>query len=226
VEQLPRGRVVVVSPHLDDAVFSLGAAIAEAARDGASVTVVTVFAGNPDSSALAGEWDAHAGFHTAAEAARARRVEDERALRLLGAEAVWLPFEDRDYRPHIDVAAVRGAVEESAAGADAVLVPGFPLMNTDHALLSEILRDASFTAPRVGVYIEQPYGMWADREPSPPLGDWLQLGAGLRSRLAKARACKAYASQLPLLGPRLTLNLLLRQGRRMGERIRWLREEQ
>ncbi|MDP9436492.1 MAG: PIG-L family deacetylase, partial [Actinomycetota bacterium] len=44
-----RGRVAVVSPHLDDAVFSLGASIRGAVRRGTRVEVLTVLAGLPDS---------------------------------------------------------------------------------------------------------------------------------------------------------------------------------
>ena len=39
------GRLVVVSPHLDDAVLSLGATLAHAVESGATVEVLTVFAG-------------------------------------------------------------------------------------------------------------------------------------------------------------------------------------
>src|SRR5213080_853986 len=91
------GRVVVVSPHLDDAVLSLGAALARAARRGGAVTVLTVLAGDPASETPAGEWDSQAGFATAGEAARARREEDRRACALLGVEPVWLPFSDHQY---------------------------------------------------------------------------------------------------------------------------------
>ena len=68
------GDVVVVSPHLDDAALSLGAAIARARRIGAArVVVLTVFAGNPESDLPAGGWDSRAGFATEGEASRARR---------------------------------------------------------------------------------------------------------------------------------------------------------
>src|SRR5207244_2118642 len=94
---LPLEPVVVISPHLDDAIFSLGAAIAQTVRSGGDVTVLTVFAGDPSSSAPAGNWDARAGFATVGEAAHARRREDERACAHVGAIPVWLPFGDEQY---------------------------------------------------------------------------------------------------------------------------------
>ena len=91
------GRVAVLSPHLDDAVLSLGAAIARAVREGATVTIVTVFAGDVDSALPASNWDRLAGFATEGEAAAARRVEDATACALLGAEPRPLPFPDYPY---------------------------------------------------------------------------------------------------------------------------------
>ena len=90
-------RVVVVSPHLDDAAISLGAAIAFAARHGA---VLTIFAGDPESEAPAGGWDKRGGFGTEGDAARARREEDSMAFALLGAGVTWLPFGDEQYDRH------------------------------------------------------------------------------------------------------------------------------
>src|SRR2546430_16941660 len=70
-EALPE-RVVVVSPHLDDAVLSLGGAISRASRAGAHVTVLTVLAGGPDSSEPAGSWHRRPGLEAEPGAPRAR----------------------------------------------------------------------------------------------------------------------------------------------------------
>jgi LmbE family N-acetylglucosaminyl deacetylase len=94
------GQLVVVSPHLDDAVLSLGAAIASWTRLGRAVTVLTVLACDPSSPARAGGWDRRAGFATEGEAARVRREEDEEACTLLGAAPRWLPFGSSDYERH------------------------------------------------------------------------------------------------------------------------------
>ena len=51
VDERLLGRVVVVSPHLDDAVLSLGATMAHAIESGAKVEVLTVFGCEPTSSA-------------------------------------------------------------------------------------------------------------------------------------------------------------------------------
>jgi LmbE family N-acetylglucosaminyl deacetylase len=203
------GEVVVISPHLDDAIFSLGAAASRAARSGARITVLTVLAGDPRSSTAAGEWDRRAGFRTAGEASRVRREEDARACELIGARPLWLPFADEQYERGGSDEEIQAAVA-AAAGTARVLLPGFPLTNDDHRWLSRVL-DGVFESERVAVYAEQPYSaLCSDRpgegsspEPDrmPPPASWRRLGATLADQRRKLAACRAYATQLPLLGP-------------------------
>jgi len=71
---------LILSPHFDDAVLSLGGLIAKAPE---RAVVVTVFAGAPADDVAAG-WDRRSGFATAGAALRARAEENARALALLG----------------------------------------------------------------------------------------------------------------------------------------------
>ena len=202
---------MVVSPHSDDAVLSLGSAIASWSRRGAVVELLTVLALDPESDAPAGGWDARAGFATEGEAAARRRDEDRRACAALGASPSWLPFGSVDYERHGDEDDVRAAVAAALAGADAVLLPGSPLTHPDHAWLVRVVVEAPL--PRAGLYAEQPYTRKAGDEPAVP--SWLgnALGSaefepvttGLRDRLAKRRAIRQYVSQLPLLALRGSL---------------------
>lgn len=230
------GRVVVVSPHLDDAAISLGAAIACAARRGAQVEVLTVFAGDPDSDAPARGWDTRGGFGTEGEAARARREEDRAAFALLGASVTWLPFGDEQYDRHGGEDEVWRAVADAVAEADSVLVPGFPLTHADHAWLSELLVRRGLPSGRMGVYVEQPY---ADRvrktQPRPTVSpvlssdtiSWSRLHARTVDRRAKRKALAAYRSQVGLLnlspgvGSRLD-RMLWREFVHGGEAVAWL----
>ncbi len=120
-------RIAVVSPHLDDAILSVGAAIAGWTRAGVGVEVVTVFAGDPESGAPASSWDHSSGFATAGQAARARREEDARACEVLGATPVWLPFEGQESSRRASDVRVYRAVLDALAGANTILLPGFPL---------------------------------------------------------------------------------------------------
>jgi LmbE family N-acetylglucosaminyl deacetylase len=142
--------VTILSPHLDDAVLSLGAAIARATRSGAAVEVVTVFAGDPDASMPSGTWDARSGFQTCGEAIRTRRSEDLRACRLLGASTHWLPFADLQYEPPLR-AEVAQALTPIFAAASTILTPGFPMTNPDHRVVTELALELAPASARLGV---------------------------------------------------------------------------
>jgi LmbE family N-acetylglucosaminyl deacetylase len=84
--------VVVVSPHLDDAVMSCGQLLA--ANPGS--IVVTVFAGRP-ADGRRGSWDERS-FGQDDDPMILRRDEDRRALARLDATPVHLDFLDHQYR--------------------------------------------------------------------------------------------------------------------------------
>jgi len=227
------GVVVVLSPHLDDGVFSLGASISRAVRVGAEVTVLTVLAGDPGSTGGPSGWDAACGFASAAAAAVGRRREDAEACRRLGATPVWLPFDDMSYgRPHPDEEIWR-AIEPHLAGADVVMVPGFPLSHPDHAWLARLALERPLPR-RVGLYLEQPYGFHhrgpiLARAPVPIVErvgalPWRPLHAGWLERRAKRRAIRAYRSQLSSLSRRrfLVARLSMYERRRRGETAAWI----
>jgi LmbE family N-acetylglucosaminyl deacetylase len=204
------GRLVVISPHLDDAVLSLGAAIASWVRLGHAVTVLTVLACDPGSPARAGGWDRRAGFATEGEAARARREEDEAACALLGASPQWLPFGSLDYERHGPDEQIRAAVVSELVGTQAVLLPGSPLAHPDHLWLTTLLTADRLPCPRVGLYAEQPYSARRKSFELRAAPEWLSarlgspmfedVSASTRDRLAKFRAARRYRSQLGLLG--------------------------
>jgi LmbE family N-acetylglucosaminyl deacetylase len=205
------GRVVVVSPHSDDGVLSLGATLSSLARAGREVELLTVFALDPDSGAATRGWDERAGFRTEAEAAQARREEDLGACAVLGVTPCWLPFGSVDYERHGEEHDVRGAVARLVEGAGAVLLPGSPLGHPDHEWLVRAL--AGQLPGAVGLYAEQPYTRRAGGGARIP--EWLEerlgpatfepVAVGVRDRIAKWRAIRRYASQLPLLAMRRSL---------------------
>jgi LmbE family N-acetylglucosaminyl deacetylase len=213
----PAGSIVVVSPHSDDGVLSLGASMARWARTGARVELLTVLALDPASTAPTEGWDRRAGFVTEAEAARARREEDHRACAVLGVTPRWLPYGSVDFDRHGDDEEIGEAVRGSVESAGVVLVPGSPLTHPDHAWLSSLVTER-LPPELVALYAEQPYTVRGGGMP------FARAPAGLRDRLAKWRAIRAYRSQLPLLGvtrdPRRgPLRLAL-----VDERVAWPRQ--
>jgi LmbE family N-acetylglucosaminyl deacetylase len=126
-------RIVVVSPHLDDAV--LGCSYLLAAHPG--TTVVTVFAGRPPEYPSPMErWDAICGFVEGDEVHVVRRAEDTAALGVLDATPVWLDFVEHSYLERAAWVQPEHIVDRLAATLDeldptAVFAP-FGLGNPDH----------------------------------------------------------------------------------------------
>ena len=183
------------------------------ARAGHRVTLVTVLGCDPGSSAPAGGWDRRGGFTTEGEAARARRDEDRRAARHVGATTTWLPFGSSDYERHGTEDDVWAALAV-AVDVDRVFVPGSPLSHPDHAWLHRLALDR-IPAERLALYAEQPY---TQRSGSTP---FQAQEASARDRIAKWRAIRSYRSQLPLLAMRRTLRRSPLRLARVAERIAW-----
>ena len=126
--------MVIVSPHLDDAV--LGCSYLLAAHPG--VPVVTVFAGRPvEYPDPPGHWDALGGFGPGDEVHVTRRAEDAAALGGFDAQPVWLDFVEHSYLERAEWVRpddVVDTLEATLRGCDptAVFAP-FGLGNPDHA---------------------------------------------------------------------------------------------
>jgi LmbE family N-acetylglucosaminyl deacetylase len=131
-------KIVVVSPHLDDAVMGTGQLLE---RHGGS-TVVTVFAGRPaEYPPEPTEWDALGGFAAGDDVAALRRMEDAAAMEVLGAGRVWLDFVDHQYlspdeRAGASEVAKTLAPEVSRLAPTAVFLP-MGLANPDHVVTHE-----------------------------------------------------------------------------------------
>ncbi len=123
---------LLVSPHLDDGVFSCGDWLA--GHPGA--LVATVCAGAPHGMTRLTPWDAACGFSDARQAVAARRAEDGAALAALSASALWLDFLDSQYldSPSHETlrAALRGLLDRTVPGT--VLFPA-GLFHSDHVLV-------------------------------------------------------------------------------------------
>jgi LmbE family N-acetylglucosaminyl deacetylase len=140
--------VLVISPHLDDAVFGCGELLAACPGS----VVVTAMAGRPPHYAEVTPWDALAGFGSGDDVVAARREEDRAALALLAAQPRWLDFLDSQYRdsPTIDAlaAALEAAIRDT--GLERVVLP-LGLFHSDHHLTH---------AAAVAVLRRQPASSW------------------------------------------------------------------
>jgi len=243
--------LVVLSPHLDDAVLSCGGRIAHVVAAGARVRVVTVFTRDePEEppSELARDlrrwWKLPAG-----EVMRRRRAEDEAACHQLGAEPIHLDLPEAPYRldddgraRYADLRALFGEVhpgdaalvtllaEKLAAGewADDEMIGPLGVGNhVDHQIVRRALERAR---PGARLYEEFPYTEWkwfAVRRAlvRPAFWEGSTLALDEREIDARLAAIEAYASQVPSLfrnAGRLRRQLRRSLRRTGGERL-WRR---
>ena len=194
--------LTVVSPHLDDAVFSCGALL-ERARE---ARVITVFAGTPGDVRLT-DWDRRCGFPGAGEAMRTRRAEDAQALTRLGAAPVWLELLDAQYGAAYRPADVERQLAPAFDHARGVVAVPLGLFHSDHALVHDACMGLCDRHPGLEwlFYEDVPYrrlpGLVQER-----LAALLRAGrrltpiAGPPASRAKELAVRAYASQLRAFG--------------------------
>jgi LmbE family N-acetylglucosaminyl deacetylase len=129
------GRLIVVTPHIGDAVQSCGELLAS--NPGA--LVVTIFAAIPANAFVVTEWDAACGFASPQQAMVVRRREDRQALDALDAEPCWLACRDSQYRRPPDKSGEEASVALSLGralrrhGTDRIAIP-LGLLAGDHAL--------------------------------------------------------------------------------------------
>ncbi len=213
-------RLVVISPHLDDAALSCAGLLI--ARPGC--VVATVYTGVPEDTGMQTDWDRRCGFANAGQAMRARAGEDRRAMEYVRAERVTLDFVDGQYVPCADVE-LPALTERllrlvTCERPDGVLIP-LGLLHHDHVrvsdaalLVREVCGEAAWFAYEDVPYRNLPgqlqerlarlYARGVRMEPV----DW-------RSDLdGKSRVIAAYASQVKGLG---------RQADRLGREERYWR---
>lgn len=199
--------VVAISPHLDDAAFSVGGLLSGRARRGDRVTIVTCFTGNvaePRGFALACQLDK--GLDASVDYMALRRAEDLAACAVIGAAAVHLPFLEAPHRGYGSAAelfaarraddGVLGPLTEAIAAlvgalaADVVLGPLAVGNHVDHW----VVRDAVAGLPGVLLWEDWPYVRRATGEGLPAPAERHRLGDAERD--ARLRMCAAYVTQL------------------------------
>ncbi len=210
---------LVVSPHADDAVFSVGQFLAGRP----DTHVVTVFTGCPGDDRLLTTYDRDCGFPSAGVAQRVRDAEDRKALGVVKATGQHLGFLDHQYRDVVgDEAPLDGeSLEEriqvelenvalllmEAVPAPLVMVGPLGLKHPDHHITSRAVELAARSLGpdrcELWLYEDMPSRViWPDEVPD-RLAWWRGMGwdpelafLGTGPLRRKAQAVGAYGSQL------------------------------
>ncbi|MGY1673487.1 PIG-L deacetylase family protein [Geodermatophilus sp. SYSU D00710] len=200
-------RVTAVSPHLDDAAFSVGATLAALADAGHEVTVVTCFTRSvpgPTGFALACQLDK--GLSADADYMALRRDEDAAAMAVLCAAPLHLDLPEAPHRGYGSAADLFAGVHAGddvwrtvrdlleAVPGDLWLAPQALGGHVDHR---QVLRAVAGTGRPVLWWRDSPYVL---RDPDARTGP--DLPAGLaplelpQDPGRRADACACYATQL------------------------------
>jgi LmbE family N-acetylglucosaminyl deacetylase len=144
--------LLVLSPHFDDGVLSLGGLLASYPERATVVSFFTTHAGEP----LKTRWDRISGFADSREATERRNVENEAALQSLGVAGQNFTYEDAQYRNTDNTNEIQKAITKdirtllSKYGKEKVFIYGpavfsSPNGNRDHKILHdaflEVARD-------------------------------------------------------------------------------------
>ncbi|MDR6787708.1 LmbE family N-acetylglucosaminyl deacetylase [Sphingomonas sp. BE138] len=200
--------VVAISPHLDDAAFSVGGVLAAHARAGDRVTIVTCFTGNvaaPTGFALACQLDK--GVDAEVDYMALRRAEDRAACSVIGAQAVHLPLLEAPHRGYGSAHALFGprrnddtmpatltgalAAQVDTLAPDVLLGPLAIGDHVDHWLVRDAL--AAIGRPLL-LWEDWPYLTRASDLPSAPATRTHRLDD--EDRAARLAMCAAYTSQI------------------------------
>lgn len=190
---------IIISPHPDDAVLTLGQYMAST-----PTVVVTVFAGIPEPHVLS-DYDASRGFTSSADAMRCRRAEDEAACALLGAEAVHLDFLDNQYGRPANDDEITAALRGSMSNADRLVFAPLGIGHPDHVQVARCARAARGTGTLL-VAEELPYRVLWPEQVVDALDKLRAEGWAIADlpypldqgpRITKAAVISEYASQFP-----------------------------
>jgi LmbE family N-acetylglucosaminyl deacetylase len=191
--------VVVVSSHLDDAVFSCWSIIGDPSLEVSVVTVFTVAA-----PGVRGSWDACIDPDVDSEVrVSERQAEDRSALQIAGRDPVHLPFYDSQFGLGLpDPSEVAEALEPHLLAADAVYVP-LAIFNDEHVLVRDAARRIR---RRPSFYVDYPYALRYPAIPSQPSGGLLHgyepptiVSLAQETVDNKLAACRKYAGELERL---------------------------
>lgn len=210
-------RLILFSPHMDDAALDAGDHILKWKALGWDVSIVSVFTGF-GSSAVNQEVRRAVGMNglTNFQFEKIRKQEDARAMRGLGVHYEHLDLTDAAFRgvpfrsvfsgdifpaDNMIVRRLSGMMKKHKY-ADKIIVPLGIGGHIDHVI---VRRSAEATVPpdRVAYYIDYPYALklsnWHFNHLH-PFSRWRISVLPMSKR--KWRACEEYASQIPVLFPR------------------------
>lgn len=205
--------ILVLSPHLDDAVLSLGSHIIKWKKEGKKIKVITVFNrfGNEENiPSYSKNYLRKSGFDTIAEFEDARNREDRRAMKMMGVDYENWGFVDAGFR---GIYGTRGKllsgvidkrdkvlikrIEEKIKKlkSDLLLVPFGVGGHVDHLIVKKVAEEMRIN---INYYLESPY-LWQNFNYIKLIWKIFRIKSVIREKNEKQRILRSYKSQYNLL---------------------------
>ena len=148
--------VVILSPHLDDAVLSCWHLLCGPG----DVGVINVFAGSPPPGAGASWWDRKTGATDSAARMEERRAEDREAFAIAGRTATSLDFLDEQYDPpDQSVEEIASKLRELIAPEAVVYAPAALGEHGDHRRVRGAALELAASGQHVRLYADHPHAV-------------------------------------------------------------------
>lgn len=188
-------KLLVLSPHLDDAILSVGQTIAAYPNS----TIMTVFAGSPPKGTKS-DYDLKCGFKDSNEAMEARRYEDRMACAQLLAKPIHLGFLDHQYKHQVGLENINAKIMQHLEEYEyQIILAPIGLKHPDHIAVTRVVRGLLETDIPIYYYEEIPMRVLepelvAERLDSDDEPKLKFIGDGGRDK--KAMALMEYKSQI------------------------------
>jgi LmbE family N-acetylglucosaminyl deacetylase len=186
-------RILALSPHLDDAILSVGQTLAAYPQS----TIMTIFAGSPPQGTKS-DYDLKCGFKDSNEAMASRRYEDTMACAQLLCRPIHLGFLDNQYKHQVGLDKISEKIMEHLRDNDyqMILAP-VGLKHPDHIAVSTVAHRLPISEIPIYYYEELPLRVLEPEYTAQRLTENAKLkfiGDGGRDK--KAIALMEYKSQI------------------------------
>lgn len=149
------GLLIVVSPHFDDAVFSVGNILSQIKRP---IKIITVCGGCPPNEVSLSSWDERCNFSSGKHAAIGRQTEDQNACHYLGVDSEHLLFADFPYSGEKSKTQIINEFKELLTNSQEVWAPIGIGNNPDHIVTRDAVLELALQGNfALALYADAPY---------------------------------------------------------------------
>ena len=150
-----KNALIIISPHFDDAILSVGGFLATQKRQ---ITIITVCGGTPSDDSMLSNWDKLCGFSSGKQAAIERQLENINACSRLGIDSKNLLFTDFPYSEYKSSLLIADALSKYITSTDEVWTPMGIGDHPDHLITRDAVLELALKKKiNLTLYADAPY---------------------------------------------------------------------